>query len=326
MIKRHHSPKPLENTSAPAASAKADQEDRRMDVSTTPVEFRAGEDVIRGSFHLPSTSGPLPAVALGHGWGMVAGGDLEDYARIIAAQGIACLTFDYRRLGKSSGLPRQEIDPAWQQEDYRTAVTYLCSRPDVDVQRIGIWGTSYSGGHVLVVGATDRRVKCVVSQVPTISGYLSGLRKVHPRHAETLQRFFADDRLARLNGQPPGTMREVGQDEGPDVAYPGAESYDYMIGQAARCPEWRNEVTIRSLELARSYEPGQWVSRIGPAALLMIVADNDLQTPTDLQLDAFTQAREPKELLLLQGGHYSAYQQHFETTSSAAARWFSTHL
>lgn len=297
-----------------------------MDVSATPVEFRAGEDVVRGTFYLPSKKGALPAVVLGHGWGMVAGGDLEDYAGRIAAEGIACLTFDYRRLGKSSGQPRQEIDPAWQQEDYRTAITYLSARPEVDAERIGIWGTSYSGGHVLVVGASDGRVKCVVSQVPTISGYLSGLRKVHPRHAKKLQRFFADDRLARLIGQPPGTMREVGRDEGPDVAYPGTDSYDYMIGQAERCPEWCNAVTIRSLELARSYEPGQWVSRIGPAALLMIVADNDLQTPTDLQLDAFTQAREPKELLLLKGGHYSAYQQHFDKTSSAAARWFSTHL
>lgn len=299
-----------------------------MRVTESPTEFPCYDAMIRGTLYLPERRGeaPLPGVALGHGWGMVAGGDLEDYARAIAARGIVCLTFDYRRLGKSDGLPRQEIDPAWQQEDYRAAVTYLCSRSEVDAGRIGIWGSSYSGGHVLVVAATDARVRCVVSQVPTISGYQSGLRKTHPNNLKALQDFFAEDRMARLRGEPPRVMKEVGLEGEANVAYPGAESYDYMMSQAPRCPNWRNEVTVRSLELARTYEPGQWICRIGPKPLLMIVADCDNQTPTDLQLDAFNRAREPKELLLISGGHYAVYTSHFESTSSAAADWFERHL
>ena len=63
---------------------------------------------------------------------------------------------------------RGEIDP-WQQiSDMRDAITYTAGRAEVDTDRIGIWGTSYSGGHCLVVAATDRRVKCVVSVVPTL--------------------------------------------------------------------------------------------------------------------------------------------------------------
>lgn len=299
-----------------------------MKITESAVAYSCYDMTVRGTFYRPDGGhgAPLPAVALGHGWGMVAGGDLEDYARAIAARGIACLTFDYRRLGKSEGLPRQEIDPAWQQEDYRAAITYLCSRSEVDADRIGIWGTSYSGGHVLVIAATDARVRCVVSQVPTISGFESGLRKTHPNNLKALQEFFAEDRLARLRGEPPRLMKEVGSEGEPNVAYPGAESYDYMMGQASRCPEWRNEVTVRSLELARAYEPGQWISRIGPKPLLMIVADTDRQTPTDLQLDAFNRAREPKELLLVKGGHYAVYTTHFEQTSTAAADWFEKHL
>ncbi|MBB4038819.1 hypothetical protein GGR34_000448 [Microvirga flocculans] len=299
-----------------------------MNVAEWSVEFPCYDATIRGTFYRPEVKGEasLPAVALGHGWGMTAGGDLEDYARAIARRGIACLTFDYRRLGKSDGLPRQEIDPAWQLEDYRAAITYLCSRPEVDAGRIGVWGTSYSGGHALVIAATDARVRCVVSQVPTISGYLSGLRKTHPNNLKALHDLFADDRLARLRGEPPRTMKEVGLEGEAGVAYPGAESYDYMMGQAARCPEWRNEVTVRSLEMARAYEPGQWISRIGPKPMLMIVAADDRQTPTDLQLQAFNEASAPKELLLIKGGHYTAYTTHFERTSTAAADWFSKHL
>ena len=73
--------------------------------------------------------------------------------------------------GASDGAPHQEIDP-WQQiRDYRDAITYAETLEETDAERIGIWGTSQSGGHVLVVGAVDRRVKCVVSQVPLVSGH-----------------------------------------------------------------------------------------------------------------------------------------------------------
>jgi uncharacterized protein len=291
------------------------------------VQFGAEGEVIRGTLYLPADArGAVPGVVLGHGWGMCAGGDLEDYARAIVERGIAALTFDFRRLGKSDGLPRQEIDPSWQIEDYRTAITWLSARPQVASRNIGIWGSSYSGGHVLVVAATDSRVKAVVSQVPTVSGYEAGLRKTHPEKLDALREVFHSDRLARLNGEAPGMIQTVGTPDETNVAYPGADSYDYMSGQGEIVPEWRNEVTLRSLEAARTYEPGIWISRIGPKPLLMIVAADDLTTPSDMQLDEFEKAREPKQLLLLPGGHYSAYQEHFNKTSAAAADWFSTHL
>ena len=57
-------------------------------------------------------------------------------------------------------------------DDARCAVRFLRAHAvelHIDPDRIGIWGSSYSGGHVLVVGALDRRVRCVVSQVPLVS-------------------------------------------------------------------------------------------------------------------------------------------------------------
>ena len=84
---------------------------------------------------------------------------------VYATGGLGALVFDHRNFGDSDGEPRQEIDP-WQQiRDYRDAITRACDMAEVDENRIGIWGSSYSGAHVLVVGAIDRRVKCVVSQV-----------------------------------------------------------------------------------------------------------------------------------------------------------------
>lgn len=295
-------------------------------LQVTHVTFGQDGERIRGRLYTPQgLSAPGPGVVLAHGWGMVAGGDLEDYAAHIAARGITCLTFDFRRLGASEGEPRQEINPFDQIEDIRTAITFLASRELVDAARIGIWGSSYSGGHVLVVAATDSRVQAVVSQVPTISGYEAGLRKTPPAQLQALRDRFHADRLARLQGESPAMIQTVGEDH-EAVAYTGAESRDYMLAESERTTTWKNETTIKSLEMARMYEPASWIDRIGPTPMLMIVASDDLQTPTDMQLDAFERAREPKQLFLVRGGHYSVYTEHFTQTSSAAADWFAGKL
>ncbi|NMK49860.1 alpha/beta hydrolase [Achromobacter sp. Bel] len=295
--------------------------------SAEPIEFLVDGDRIRGTLYLPANAkGPVGAVALAHGWSMVAGGDLEDYAAAVVNEGLAALTFDFRNLGRSEGLPRQEIDPQRQIQDFRSAISYLRQRPEVDRERIGIWGSSYSGGHALTVAAIDKRVKCVVSQVPTTSGFSAAQRRVRYDKAAALQAAFEADREARDAGQPPVTLRMVDADPDAPVAYPGRESYEYMTGEAERCPSWVNEVTLRSLELARAYEPGMYVRRIAPTPLLMIVATGDGLTPADLQQDAFNAAHQPKQLLLLPGGHYSVYTEHFERTSREAAGWFAHHL
>ncbi len=90
---------------------------------------------------------------------------LEPFARRFAQAGIAALVFDYRYLGASGGEPRQRIHPRDQIEDYRSALTWLSLQPEIDADRLGVWGTSFSGGHVLHVAAHDPRVKAVVSQV-----------------------------------------------------------------------------------------------------------------------------------------------------------------
>src|SRR5260370_6805070 len=91
---------------------------------------------------------------------------LDSFAEVFAAAGRSVLVFDNRNFGASDGEPRQEIDPWAQVRDYRHAITYASTLAEVDAARIGIWGSSYSGGHVLVVAAIDRRVKAVRSQTP----------------------------------------------------------------------------------------------------------------------------------------------------------------
>src|SRR5260370_28415459 len=135
------------------------------------VAFDAEGVTLRGWFYpAEGRPGPAPAIVMAHGFSAVKEMCLDSYAEVFAGAGLNVLVFDNRNFGASDGEPRQEIDPVAQVRDYRHAITWACGLPEVDPLRIGIWGSSYSGGHVVVVAAADRRVKAVVSQVPVISG------------------------------------------------------------------------------------------------------------------------------------------------------------
>ena len=97
--------------------------------------------------------------------------NLYSFAVRFAEAGLAALLYDQRNFGRSYGEPRQEADSCAQVHDMRDAISFARHLAGIDPERIGLWGTSYSGGHALVVGALDRRVKCVVAQAPLISGY-----------------------------------------------------------------------------------------------------------------------------------------------------------
>ena len=142
------------------------------------VEFESCGITIRADLYVPEGQGPFPIVVMAGGWCYVKELVQPEYAKVFAGAGIAALVFDYRNFGDSDGLPRQHLDPWAQIEDYRNAISYAETLPNVRRDRIGIWGISYSGGHVLVVGATDPRVRCIVSNIPVVDGYLT-MKQVH---------------------------------------------------------------------------------------------------------------------------------------------------
>jgi hypothetical protein len=100
---------------------------------------------------------------------------------------------------------------------------------EVDPNRIGVWGTSYAGGHVLVLGATDRRIRAVVSQVPTISGYEQGLRRVPPDAIAALERLFDEDERAQFRGQPPRRQQVVSDDPSVPASYRAKDAISFYL-------------------------------------------------------------------------------------------------
>ncbi len=190
--------------------------------------------------------GARPAILLCHGWGGLKEHLAERYAKPFAEAGFACLVFDYRGWGGSDGrlipdagepllteagertvrvrVVREVVNPLDQVADIRAAFAWLLSEDGVDPARVGLWGTSYGGGHVVSVAGSEDRVKAVVAQ---IGGY------GHPReawYAELARKRMADKTRGLLDPPiPQGVDQAPGLRGTPDVA----RQFGYAPLQAA---------------------------------------------------------------------------------------------
>lgn len=292
------------------------------------IEFNADGVTLRGWFYKPKGKGPFPCVVMAHGFSGVKEMSLDKYAEVFSAAGLAVLVYDNRCLGTSDGEPRQEIDPTWQRRDYRTAITFAQGMKDVDADRIGIWGTSYTGGAVCAVAAMDRRVKCVVSQVPFMRGHYN-LQQFLPIGAvEGFRAMLDEDRARRVKGEPSMYMKMCSLDPNEPHVFPGSDTYNYIHHYTDKDPKstWENRVTLRSIEWMAEYDVMGFMEYISPTPLLMIVAESDTTTPTDIALSCYAKVQGPKALHVVKSNHYGAYIAKFDETSAAAAEWFVKNL
>ena len=292
------------------------------------IAFNAEGVTLRGWLYRPHcTAGPVLTVIMAHGFSAVKEMYLDAFAEVFVQAGLGALVFDNRNFGASDGEPRQEIDPWQQVRDYRHALTYAGTLPTVDATRLGIWGSSYSGGHVLVVGAIDRRVRCVVAQVPLISGHRNARRLIRSDFLASVQAQCDEDRRRRFAGEPPAMIPVVAENPLAPCALPTADSWQWFTEAGrTRVFAWRNEVTLRSVEMFMEYEPGVYMGWVSPTPLLLVVARDDHLTVADEALAAYNQALEPKQLVLVPGGHFDAYVAGFVVASTAARDWFVEHL
>jgi uncharacterized protein len=263
------------------------------------VEFDADGVTLRGWLYIPDgTTGPAAAVVIAPGFSAVKEMHADRFAEAFADAGLVALVYDNRNFGASDGEPRQEVDPWAQVRDYRTAITYAATRPEVDAERIGVWGGSYAGGHVLIVGAIDRRVKCVVSQAPFISGHETFRAFVRADFIAGVQAQFNADREARFRGEAPAMVPVVDENPLAPSVLPTADSYKWFT------------------ETHESRAP----------SLLMCLAENDVVAPIDIAVRGYATANEPKKLAILPGGHFDAYIDGFDVAAASAVQWFTQHL
>ncbi len=141
-------------------------------ISRKDVEFRSGKETCAAWYYRPGgkSGSSIPCVIMAHGFCGQRELRLDAYAESFAKAGYAVLVFDYRHFGGSSGSPRQMISIKKQLQDWRAAVKFARSLGNVDPGSICLWGTSFSGGHVIRIAARDHAVAAVIAQVPFVSG------------------------------------------------------------------------------------------------------------------------------------------------------------
>ncbi|MEA2349594.1 MAG: hypothetical protein QOG86_535, partial [Thermoleophilaceae bacterium] len=166
------------------------------------VTFASDGELCAAWLYRPDGGGPAPCVVLAHGWSGIREQRLDAYAERFADAGMAALVFDYRHFGASGGEPRQLLDVPRQLEDWRAAVAFARGLDGVDPERIALFGTSFSGGHVVSVAAGDDRIAAVVAQVPFADG-LRNLLRLGVGHALRLAREGLLDLVRVVRRRPP---------------------------------------------------------------------------------------------------------------------------
>src|SRR6202035_210635 len=151
-------------------------------------------------------------------------------------------------------------------------------------------------------------------------------RNAHRALAEVrlpkVQALFAADRLARFEGKEPAMIPVATLDPTEISVFPGENAYHSFQG----APRWKNEVTLRSLEMFWEHETSGYIDKIGPTPLVMIVEDAATPVAVADSRDAFNRAHEPKKLVFFHGGHFDAYVRDQVATANAARDWYLQHL
>jgi fermentation-respiration switch protein FrsA (DUF1100 family) len=229
------------------------------------ADVRFGADV---AGWLYDRAGAGACVVMAHGLSAVRDQRLPAYAERFAAAGLAVLLFDYRHFGASGGEPRQLLDIRRQLEDWRAAIAFARQR----FERVALFGSSFSGGHVLRLAADDGAVAAVVSQCPMTDGLLAVL-KIPPRQSLRLARAALQDQARALAGRPPKLIRAAGRPG--EVALMSTEdALPGMTRLTGPDSAWRNAATARVGLRIPLYRPGRHAGRIA-CPLLVCICDED---------------------------------------------------
>jgi uncharacterized protein len=296
----------------------------------TEIFFHSGGLRCAGDLYLPDdlrSGAKRPGLVIGHGFSVVKEA-LVDHGRAFARAGFVTLAIDYRSFGRSEGEPRAELFPLNEAEDYRNAVSYLQSRPEVDPDRIGIWGTSFAGGLVMFVGAVDRRVKAVVSQVPVVDGYRWMKLLRSEDQFDELLAALDEDRARRYRGEKSRRI-PVGGRPGELCGLPSDQSVvDFFAGAKALLKTWDDTMTLESVERILEWTPISFVDRITPRPLLIVTtAGRDVVHPAWAVGQAYERAREPKRLEFLPFDQLGLYSEPGLSVSLRhATDFFAEHL
>lgn len=272
--------------------------------------FPSGAEQCHAWLYLPEGANeatPVPVLVMGHGLGAIKQMRLAAFAERFQAEGYACLVFDYRHFGQSGGEPRELLSISRQREDWRSAVAFARTLPEVDTGSVVTWGTSFGGGHAIVTAADDPSIAASIAQCPFTDG-LASLTRIPPGAAARLTRAAVRDLLAAATGRDPMRVPvaarpgEVGLMSADDVSEGVLE---LLKASGLTEAEYRSQVPARiglAIPLAR---PGRRTKDLTRPALFC-VCDHDTVAPAAATLRHAARAIQG-EVRRYDAGHFDIY-------------------
>jgi len=278
--------------------------------------------------YLPENlSGPVPCIIMGHGLGATKEAGLESYAIRYQEAGFAVIAFDYRHLGESEGEPRQLIWIPYQQEDYTAAINYARSLKEIDSAKIALWGTSLSGGHVIVAAARDNKIVCVSAQCPLLDGNAGGMEMVKRLGIWYVLRMAFGHGLRDLVrswlGLSPHKIPLVGK---PGSIAVMADSDAWITFNSLMPVNFINEACARIIIRMDKYSPIKYVARVHCPVLLQ-VCDKDISLPMSVVEKAEKRLGKLAEVIHYPIDHFDIYLgKNFEKSVNDQLGFFKKHL
>lgn len=242
-------------------------------------------------------------IVMAHGISGVKEFRLDAYAEKFSQAGYNVFVFDYRYFGESEGQPRQLFNIAWQHQDYLAAIEYVTIEYKIARERIVIWGSSMSGGHVMAVGAMLPDLAGVIAQVPHVNGFAS-VSLTPFVVALKLSCLAMKDLVGSALGWEPVYVNAAGKPgEVALMTGPGEEARYWKLS-----PEdfsFDQRIAARALFSLVRYSPGEKLRRLEPPALVQ-VGLNDITTPAAAVVKACRGAS-TVELKTYEVGHFEPY-------------------
>jgi len=289
----------------------------------TPAEFISQGICCRGDLYLPIGINKPPIVIMGHGFGAERKFCLPKFAEHFASSGLAVLLFDYRCFGESDGTPRNYVDPYRHLQDWQAALDYVRSLSNINNKKIGLWGSSFAGGHVIVTAAKNPDITAIVSQVPHIDAIAS---------AKTLGLVFLTkaifhaliDLLFMSIGRDPHYIKIYSAPS----EFAALNTADAVIGYESIIPKgsaWINRCPARVMIIASNYRPTKFATQVRCPALVMS-AEKDTLIPITAIEKAVNKMPNGK-LIKYPYGHFDIYQgKDFEEAVRKQTEFLLTHL
>lgn len=170
----------------PEYSMKLVPEYSELDYNVYLVEMKSfGNELIRGYYAQPKGEGKFPVIVEYMGYGSspyIPNRSWDGFARFVLSIRGQALNKPGNRFGTwiTYGLNKKE-DYYYRGAfmDVIRALDFVCSRPEIDCEKIAVGGGSQGGALSFVAAALDKRVKAAAPYIPFLSDYRDYFKITH---------------------------------------------------------------------------------------------------------------------------------------------------